>query len=100
MRLARVVMGIPSRSHAGCDCRPMGASPIETKKVARPSASCRDQCLVRMLAEMRKHPGGSELNVATFAAVQPGSLRCSAFIERAPCAHQRDAQTLCYAREY
>jgi len=29
---------------------------------------------------MREHPGGSELDLATSAAVQPGSLRCSAMI--------------------
>ena len=40
-----------------------------------------------MLAEMREHPGGSALNLAMFAAVQPGSLRCSAFIERVPREH-------------
>ena len=34
-----------------------------------------------MLAEMREHPGGSAEDIATSAAVQPGSLRCSAFIE-------------------
>ena len=42
-----------------------------------------------MLPEMRRrsaaegmHPGGSELDLATSAAVQPGSLRCSAFIAK------------------
>jgi hypothetical protein len=48
--------------------------------ILRRSASCRDQCLVRIVAEMRKHPGGRELNLAMFATVQPGSLRCSAFM--------------------
>jgi hypothetical protein len=37
-----------------------------------------------MLAEMREQPGGSGVNMATFAAVQPDSSRCSAFISMYP----------------
>ena len=48
-----------------------------------------------LLAEMREHPGGSELNLAMSAAVQPGSLRCSAFIERVPREHGWHALRLC-----
>ena len=57
----------------------MGTSPIETKKVARRSASCHDRYLVQMFAEVRKHPGRSALPTAMLAAVQPGNLRCSAW---------------------
>jgi hypothetical protein len=52
-----------------------------------------------MLAEMREHPGGSALNIATSATVQPGSLRCSAFIERVPREHGWLVQRLCHGRE-
>jgi hypothetical protein len=48
-----------------------------------------------MLAEMREHPGGSALNIATSAEVQPGSLRCAAFIERVPREHGWHVQRLC-----
>jgi hypothetical protein len=51
-----------------------------------------------MLAEMREHPGGSALNIATSAAVQPGSLRCSAFIECVPREHGWHVQRLCDGR--
>jgi hypothetical protein len=47
-----------------------------------------NECVVArplpILAEMREHPGGSGLNMATFAAVQPDSSRCSATIALAP----------------
>jgi hypothetical protein len=39
---------------------------------------------LRILAEMRKHPGGSGVNMAMFAAVPPDSSRCSAFISLTP----------------
>jgi hypothetical protein len=52
---------------------------------------------VLILPEMRRrsdaegmHPGGSELNLATLAAVQPGSLRCSAMIATAMPADGRE----------
>jgi hypothetical protein len=51
-----------------------------------------------MLAEMREHPGGIALNIATSAAVQPGSLRCSAFIERVLREHGWHVQRLCDGR--
>jgi hypothetical protein len=50
-------MGNASRSHAGCDCCPMGTSPSETKN----------------------HPGGSALNIATFATVPARELARSAW---------------------
>ncbi len=52
-----------------------------------------------MLAEMREHPGGIALNLATFAAVQPGSLRCSALIERVPRELGWHVLRLCEGRE-
>jgi len=39
---------------------------------------------LRILAEMRKHPGGSGVNMAMSAAVQPDRSRCSAFNSTAP----------------
>lgn len=42
-----------------------------------------------MIAEMRKHPGGSGVNMAMFAAVPPNCSRCSISMAFAPFAVYR-----------
>jgi hypothetical protein len=60
--------------------RALGRPPLPSRP--RVSGPFRPEDLRRacMLAEMREHPGGSAEDIATSAAVQPGSLRCSAII--------------------
>jgi hypothetical protein len=71
------VMETASLSLAGCDCRPMGTSPIETKSAPRLLLAGFPNVLANgpgLIAEMREHPGRSAQHHAMFASVQTGRL--------------------------